>query len=860
MTFPPDSGPRGPWARLRAGVRAFDERVRAADERAWGWLERAGARLRGRKGLAASPGSPGSPRRDASPGADGSAREPGWWAAPGSPAGSASPGGPAGPASPPSSRSFRPSGPRRRRWPGGLRRLAPSLRVLLVIVGLVLIADAALWYNCGLNGCPDVMRLRAYQPGGAPVLYDRRGRPWGELRPVDRVIVPLNSLPWYVPAAFVAVEDKRFYHHGGVDWPRVFGAALKDLRSGGYAQGFSTIPMQLARNVWTHRIPAQEKTIRRKLLEIRVAYAIEHRFSKKEILELYLNNIYFGDGAYGIEAAARDYFNRPARTLTLPEAATLAALPRAPATYDPRDHPQRARQRRDLVLSLMVSGGFADPAPVAAAEKAPLGVAPQANRPPGQGVGRYFAELVRREMEAAFGEDLYRTPMKIVTTLDIDAQRAAEQELERQLERIEGGELGPFSGPRYRAHRIPGAAGTDYLQGAAVFLDAHTGDVLALVGGRDYQDSPFDRAVQGRRQMGSAFKPFVYGRAVEAGVPMSQHVLDEPTTFMVGGRPWTPRDFSADYRGEIPLREAIVHSLNVPTARLAQYIGVPGIIGFARRAGLRAPIPNSPAAALGLAEESPLEVASAFTSFASLGARVLPRLVRKVVAPDGQLLWQAPPPTPTPTLDPGVAFIVNSMLQDVVDRGTGTAVRQVGVPGPVAGKTGTTSDAADAWFVGYTPAVVGTVWIGFDRRRPIGGRGATGGSAAAPVWAHVMRRMYAHWPVPSDWPQPANVVSLAVDPQTGQTLAQGCDADGSTGEYFLTRAEPLAVCPQPRVLGVPVPSLGGFLSRIWGAITGQSAGPAPAPPPPPRAPTGPYDPVLGADRVIMRQSAVGGAP
>ncbi|HEX9108081.1 MAG TPA: penicillin-binding transpeptidase domain-containing protein, partial [Longimicrobiales bacterium] len=345
---------------------------------------------------------------------------------------------------------------------------------------------------------------------------------------------------------------------------------------------------------------------------------------------------------------------------------------------------------------------------------------------------------------------------------------------------------------------------------------------------------------------------FVYGRAIQAGVPVSQHVLDEPITFQVGGRPWTPRDFGDQFFGDITLREAITRSLNIPTARLAQSIGMPGVIAFAHQLGLRASIPNSPAAALGLAEESPLEVASAFTSFATLGTRAEPRLVRRVIGADGNLLWEATAPRTTPAVDAGVAYIVNSLLRDVVERGTGTAVREAGVTGPVAGKTGTTSDAADAWFVGYTPNVVGTVWIGFDKRRQIGGHEATGGHAAAPVWGRVMRRMYARWPVPSGWTRPDNVVSLATDPQTGQTLEEGCSADGS-GEYFLTSAVPEAVCPQPTVLGSPIPAIGGFLQRIWGAITGA---PRPAGPPPPtmsRAPTGPYDPVLGASRVQMQQ-------
>jgi penicillin-binding protein 1A len=738
-----------------------------------------------------------------------------------------------------------------------LGRWRPAPRVLVVLVVVVLSADWVLWHRCGLSGCPDVMRLRAYQPNGAPVLYDRRGRPWGVLRPVDRVIVPIDSLPWYVPAAFVAVEDKRFYHHHGVDWRRVLGAALHDLRTGGYGQGFSTIPMQLARNVWSARIPGQEKTLRRKLLEMRVAFAIERRFSKQEILELYLNNIYFGDGAYGVEAAARDYFHRSARKLTLAQAALLAALPRGPATYDPRDHPERARRRRDLVLSLMASGGFASGELTAAAAARPLGVSAEPARVPGEGIGRYFAELVRRRMEARFGEYLYRSRMKIVTSLDMDAQRAAEEELARQLRAIEAGRAGAFRGPRYRANGTPNGSSTSYLQGAVVVMDAHNGDVLALVGGRDFDQSRFNRALQGRRQTGSAFKPFVYARALQVGVPASQHLLDEPTTFMVGRRPWTPRDFGNRYRGDVTMRDALAHSLNVPTVRLAQYVGVPGIIALAHGMGLSVPIPNSPAAALGLAEVSPLELTAAYSAFATLGTRVEPRIIRRVLSEDGEVLWQAPPPTTTPVLDPGVAYIVDDMLRDVVDHGTGTAVRAAGFNGPVAGKTGTTSDAADAWFVGFTPDVVGTVWIGFDRRREIA-RYATGGGAAAPVWGRMMRRVYASWPAQSDWQQPDDVVSLAIDPESGQTLQAGCSPpyEERTGELFLTSAEPLAICPAPTLLGRPIRGIGGFLAGLWHAITGERAPPLPQMRPP-QPEEGPYDAVLGARRVLMSSTPAG---
>ena len=848
---------RRPTKRLGATLRAIDARLRAADAYVWAWIDRAALRLRGSSRAA------GSSRARATGGA--SIAMSSSWSGPSDPNTTpARASGVTGPTPAPAP----PARPRPRR-PGRSARsiawaLARRLRVpplaLLVAVGVVLIADIVLWERCGLNGCPDVMRLRAYQPNGAPMLYDRRGRLWGALRPVDRVIVPLDSVPWFVPAAFVAVEDKRFYKHHGVDFPRVMGAALRDIRSRGYAQGFSTIPMQLARNVWRDRIPAQEKTLRRKLMEVRVAYQIERKFSKKEILELYLNNIYFGDGAYGIEAAARDYFHRPAKALSLPQAALLAALPRAPSTYDPRDHAQRALQRRNLVLSLMGSGGFASPQLVALAKERPLGVSDEPARVPGQGIGHYFADLVRRQLEAMYGEDLYRSQMKIVTTLDVDAQRAAEEELDRQLRAIEDGAVGRLNGPLYRPHKVPGEAGTDYLQGAVVVMNAHTGDVLALVGGRDYQDSRYDRAIQARRQTGSSFKPFVYGRAIQAGIPISQHVLDEPTTFWVARRPWTPHDYNDEYHGDVTMRQAITQSMNVPTVRLASYVGVPSVISFAHRVGINAPIPNSPAAALGLAEVSPLELATAYTAFASEGTRAQPRLVRKVVSADGQLLWEAPPPVRTQVVEPGVAYILTDMLKDVVDRGTGYPVREAGFTGPVAGKTGTTSDYADAWFVGYTPDVVGTVWIGFDRRREIAAK-ATGGQAAGPVWGRMMRRMYQRWPAQQDWERPDNVVSLAVDAETGQTIQDGCNGSDHEGELFLTSAEPAAICPVVHVLGTPIQSIGGVITSIWHSIFGGGR----QAPPPPQLPTilstrgmaGPYDPTLGAPRVRMREFSGG---
>ncbi|HSU82117.1 MAG TPA: transglycosylase domain-containing protein, partial [Thermoanaerobaculia bacterium] len=423
---------------------------------------------------------------------------------------------------------------RRLDWRSAGRSIWDSPPRLLAAVLAVLYATILFfgfsWSRCFFTACPNVAKLAVYQPGGAPVLLDRNGEVFADLAPAERAIVPLSSLPSLVPQAFLAVEDQRFYEHGGVDWKRVGGAVLANLRAGGFAQGFSTISMQLARNVFPERIPGEEQTTRRKLLEIRVAQQIEHRYSKEEILELYLNNIYFGNRARGIEAASRQYFGHSAKDLTLAQAALLAALPKAPSHYDPRRHPDEALTRRNLVLALMRDQGRIPKYLAEKAQREPLGIveAPRQERTEA-GLAPWFVEQVRHELEDRFGPNLYTRPLRIVTTLDSAAQRAAEEELRRQLKQIESGYLGIFQGARYSPDS-PSSAGASYLQGAAVMLDARGGDVLAWVGGRDFAQSQFDRVVQARRQPGSAFKPFVYAAALADGWVLSQPLVDQPLT------------------------------------------------------------------------------------------------------------------------------------------------------------------------------------------------------------------------------------------------------------------------------------------------------------------------------------------
>jgi 1A family penicillin-binding protein len=724
--------------------------------------------------------------------------------------------------SPPPRRSKRSE--RRGRWLAGSHRLGwhagrvlglhriRKRHVLLAAAGAAVLAAAA-WERCGVAGCPDVTRLVAYQPGGAPALLDRNGVEFATLAPFRRDVVPLAQLPAHVGQAFLAVEDRRFDRHRGVDWLRVIGAAVANVRAGGIVQGSSTLTMQLARNVFPEQVPGTEKSLRRKLLEVRVARDIEARFSKEEILELYLNHIYFGGGAYGIEAAAHYYFDRTASELTLAQAALLAALPKAPAHYDPRRHPEAARARRDLVLSLMAEQERAPAAALAEARAAEIAVSEAApfggNQP---GVAPYFKDAVRRELEDRFGERLYTSRLTIHTTLDVTAQKAAEEELGRQLRRIEQGTYGRFNGPRYEAE-AGAAAGSEHLEGAVVMLDVATGDVRALVGGRDYRASRFDRAVRGQRQAGSAFKPFVYATALMEGLPASQLVADEPLRVSLGGgRVWEPRNYDGGFRGMMSMREALAFSRNVPAVRVAEAVGEADVARTAHAAGLDGDIPEHPSMALGTASVSPLVLASAYTAFAGLGRAVTPRFVRRVEDANGEIVWQEEVDA-TDAIDPAVAYILTDMLRDAVDRGTGNAVRQVGFHGLAAGKTGTTSDGHDAWFVGYTPELVGAVWIGFDQPRPIL-RTATGGGLAAPVWGRIARRFYDGRTAPDAWPMPPGVVQRMVDIDTGRPLAEGCQPryGEQRMELFLTSMPVEEVCPRRGF--DPGRWIGGILDRL----------------------------------------------
>lgn len=678
-------------------------------------------------------------------------------------------------------------------------RSGGALAIMLISLGVLALLAVVGWFSCGYTGCPDIEEIRGFMPDEASVVVDRDGEEVSKLFRVNRVVVPVEGLPEHVPQAFIAIEDRRFYSHGGIDYQRATGAILQTIRSkvglGGQVEGGSTLTMQVARNVFPDRLPVGRRTIARKIGEWRVARQLEDRYTKDEILELYLNQIYFGNGAWGIEAAAREYFGKPASELTLTEATLLAAVPQMPSRVNPRDDMEAARARQATVLNRMVEQGMISPSDAenARADK----VALARTQLDAEGVAPYFVEHVRQILEQQLGQALYTEGFTIRTTLDLDIQRVTEAQLERQLANIESGVHGAY---RHATHAGTvasedngGASGreTPYIQGAAVFMEVTSGEVLALVGGRDFKDSKFNRATQARRQPGSAFKPFVYAAAIAAGYPATLLLEDAPYRLERDGRVWEPRNYDGTYAGEIPMREALVRSKNVATIRLADRVGLSRVIDTAKRMGISGDIPNYPSIAIGAAEVTLLELVAAYGAFASLGRRSEPRFVLSVEDRSGATVWQGSP-SRAQVIESDVAFVVNTMLQDVVSRGTGTAVRGVGYQEPAGGKTGTTNEASDVWFVGFTPKIVGGVWMGMDDPRRIV-RGATGGRLAAPVWGRIMRQFDSGG---GGWTPPPGVERRQVDPD-GNVLAADCPTYGDTSEeWFLRgRAPVVGGCP-----------------------------------------------------------------
>ncbi len=669
-----------------------------------------------------------------------------------------------------------------------------------IFVGVVVALSVLMWSAIGVaawlvhdivTDLPDTTALRGIgSMSQATTLFDVHDQPAFTIYKEQRIEVPLARVSPQVVKALVAIEDQRFFDHGGIDVIRVAGAAWNNLRSGWGSQGGSTITQQLARQSFL----TPQKTLTRKLKEVIVAARLENEFSKQQILQLYLNKVYFGDGLYGVEAASLGYLGKHASDLTVADAALLAGLVKAPSSYAPTVSLERAVSRRNAVLQAMRQAGFIDTAAYQAASRSKVQLRDALRAQ--ESYGQYFKEAVRRQLVDQFGwERVYEGGLRVYTTVDLDMQKAAESEVLRAIGEIEKRQA--------RRNKAGAAAAKDPLQAALVSLDPHTGEVRAMVGGRKFDDSPFNRAMQARRQPGSAFKPFVYAAALERGYTPASLITDLDNPIMTLQGAWVPEDGHAD-SDSLTMRAALRISSNRAAVQMLQQIGIGPTVRYAERLGLGT-VPSVPSLALGSGEVTLMSLTAAYSAFANEGMLPTPSLIRRVETTDGRVLFSANTHQER-AVSEATAFLMTSMLADVINMGTAWPARRVGFVRPAAGKTGTTNDYKDAWFIGYTPHLATGVWVGYDQPRTIIGNGYAS-DLAVPLWGRFM--MTATRQDPNDWFRPPpTVTSRTICRLSGKLATDGCsgvtvvDDSGNLTvksmvytDYFVRGTEPIEYCP-----------------------------------------------------------------
>jgi penicillin-binding protein 1A len=762
-------------------------------------------------------------------------------------------------AGPPGGRSPRP--PRVGGSPGRLRRALPPRRTFLIwtwpVLGALVIGVLGGVGVAAAINIPRVEAITEYTPTQITELHDREGELFATYARERRVMLDEGEIPEVLQQAVIAAEDGGFFSHGGIDAFGVVRAVFANLEKGRRFSGASTITMQLARMLYL----SPEKRWRRKIEESFLAVELEKNLTKQQILTLYCNLVNLGHGRYGVEAASRYYFNKPAADLALVEAATLAGIIQRPSDYSPYRRPEAVVERRDYVLRRMREEGYITRERYEQARQEPLLVVRQ--RPRDQ-LAPYFAEEVRQQLEAEYGATrLYEGGLRVATTLDSAVQSAAEDALREGLLRLdhrrgfrgellelEGGDLERRSLPAWDdLEPVPGrwyqgivldtnrnrarvkihdriydlgpegigwtrrSSPSDLLQrgdvawfrlaapegggdpvlhleqepqieGAVVVLESASGAIRGLVGGWDFERSKFNRAIQAERQVGSAYKLFVYGAALEAGFTPADTIFDGPTAFRGAEGPtsYRPQNHGRRYYGILTLRRALEASINIPAVKLLDMVGVDRVIDFTRRCGVDARLPPYPSLALGSADIRPIELAAAFAAIANQGTWVKPYLVDRVTTAAGQTLEQHFPETRTATT-PQVAYVLTHMLEGVVDRGTAQRLRDL--PVAIAGKTGTTDDYSDAWFIGFTPRHTLLVWVGYDVKRSLG-RGMDGSSTAAPIWKELaLAGLEDGWIEEGAAFQAPSGVTFA-----GIEFRSGLLADGGFRESFVAGTEP----------------------------------------------------------------------
>lgn len=597
----------------------------------------------------------------------------------------------------------------------------------------------------------------------------------------ERREVSLAEVPPRLVQAIITAEDQRFFQHYGVDPIGIARAIVVNLRHGRIVQGGSTLTQQLMKNFFL----SEERTWRRKLIEAGMALVAERRYSKNEILQNYLNEIYLGQnglqGVFGVWEASQFYFARRPSELSLAESAMLAGLIRAPNAYSPYRHPERAKERRDAVLGLLLEAGDITPREYQEAIAEPLRIAPLQG---GRNSAPYFVDFLREELTNSYPPDVLTSEgLGIFTSLDSQLQKLAERAVSEGLAALE-----------QRYPRLKSATRAEQVEACLIAIQPQTGEIKAMVGGRDYATTQFNRAVQAKRQPGSVFKPFVYLAAFEAARDAAEpftpatRIEDEPFEWAFDSQVWKPENYRDRYFGVVTLRRALEFSLNSATARLAYQIGLDPIRDLVRRMGISSELPRYPSLVLGALDVSPFEIAQAYAVLANQGMRAAARATKKVVDRQGRPIERRPVEM-GPVVRPEAAYLLTHVLEGVLDRGTARSARERGFERPAAGKTGTTNDSRDAWFAGYTPDLLAVVWVGFDQVKPLG---LTGAQSALPIWTAFMKEATAAYPAEPFVP-PAGVVLVRIDPNTGGLATPDCP--DAIDEAFWKGQEPTTPCP-----------------------------------------------------------------
>ena len=647
------------------------------------------------------------------------------------------------------------------------------LLTLFLVLFAVLIGGGAGYVIFSLWDLPEVNILEQYKPSITSRVYSDKNKLLAEFFLQNRTPVVFSDVPDMLIKALIATEDTRFYSHLGLDLRGIIRATYRNFRARRVVEGGSTLTQQLAKVLFL----TPDRSYSRKFKEMILALRIEQRYTKQEILLLYLNQIYFGSGAYGVEAASQIYFGKHARDLTVAECALLAGIPRSPKYYSPFKSPQSAVGRRAYVLNRMAAAGIISRAQADEAKRTPL---PFDLSVKTGGPAPYFIEYVRQKVDERFGSSiLYSGGLNIYTSINDDLQSYAEQAVAEGILNIES---------RHKRHvRSP-------LQAALLAIEPATGRIRAMVGGRDFSQSQFNRTLQALRQPGSAFKPVIYAAALDRGFGASDILDDSPLTIKLDrNKDWSPENFSRTYQGKVTLRNALIQSLNVPTIRLLENIGVNETIQYARKLGIKSTLKPYLSLALGSSDMTLADLTAVYAVFANHGISMEPVSILSITDNTGRVLYSNDA-LPTQAIDPETAFLITNLLRGVIEHGTGWKARELGRP--AAGKTGTTNDYRDAWFIGYTPSLVAGVWVGYDDQTSIGYR-ETGARAALPIWLAFMKKANDDH-APEDFISPEGILFKQIDPRSGLLSTENCRQ--SVLEAFLPGTEPRQYCDETGII------------------------------------------------------------